>query len=207
MQSERKRDDNVDIGALVARAPRDPEAFAAWVAMNVPENLKFELSRGEVRVMQAGTSFAHNRICQNIVREMERRIDLDIYAVFHADFAVETAYGARYPDVMVFPVLAAKTYSSTNAIFLAEVLSPSSPGVDFLEKALEYGSVASAQTHLICAQDEPRAWAWHRAADGTWPQKPETIAGREGKIPLGGLGIEISMAAIFRGIPDAPEMR
>ncbi len=30
------------------------------------------------------------------------------------------------------------------------------------------------------------------------------IEGREGTIPLGGLGIDLAMAAIFRGIPDPP---
>jgi hypothetical protein len=32
------------------------------------------------------------------------------------------------------------------------------------------------------------------------------IESREASIPLGGLGIELSMAAIFRGIPDAPTL-
>ena len=62
------------------------------------------------------------------------------------------------------------------------------------------------QTYLICSQDEPRAWVWARQSDGSWPKLPTELAGREGAIPLGGLGIELSMAAIFRGIPDAPTL-
>jgi hypothetical protein len=30
------------------------------------------------------------------------------------------------------------------------------------------------------------------------------VVGREGAIALGGLGVELTMAAVFRGIPDAP---
>jgi hypothetical protein len=30
------------------------------------------------------------------------------------------------------------------------------------------------------------------------------LVGRDGSIPPGGLGVELAMAAIFRGIPDAP---
>jgi hypothetical protein len=30
------------------------------------------------------------------------------------------------------------------------------------------------------------------------------LVGREDTIALGGLGAELSMAAVFRGIPDAP---
>jgi hypothetical protein len=33
---------------------------------------------------------------------------------------------------------------------------------------------------------------------------PVELAGREGSVSLGGLGLDISMAAIFRRIPDAP---
>jgi hypothetical protein len=32
------------------------------------------------------------------------------------------------------------------------------------------------------------------------------IAGREGAIALAGLRVELSMAAIFRGIPDPPTL-
>jgi hypothetical protein len=60
------------------------------------------------------------------------------------------------------------------------------------------------QTYLVCSQDEPRAWAWARQADGSWLVEAEMVEGRERAIPLGGLGIELSMAGIFRGIPDPP---
>ena len=33
---------------------------------------------------------------------------------------------------------------------------------------------------------------------------PTELAGREGAMPCAGVGIELSIAAIFRGIPDAP---
>ena len=62
------------------------------------------------------------------------------------------------------------------------------------------------QTYLICSQDEPRAWVWARQGDGSWPRLPTELAGREGAISLGGLDVELSMAAIFRGIPDAPTL-
>jgi hypothetical protein len=45
---------------------------------------------------------------------------------------------------------------------------------------------------------------WARQSDGSWPKRPTELAGRDGAIALGGLGVELSMAAIFRGIPDAP---
>ena len=77
-------------------------------------------------------------------------------------------------------------------IFIAEVLSPSTAGLDFTAKLQEYTAIASVQTYLICSQDEPRAWVWARQSDGSWPKLPTELAGREGAIPLGGLDVELS---------------
>jgi len=96
--------------------------------------------------------------------------------------------------------------ATATPLFIAEVLSPPTTGVDFTEKLEEYAPIHTLQTCLICSQDEPRAWVWSRAADGSWPRLPVEHAGREGSIALGGLDIEIAMAAIFRGIPDAPTL-
>jgi hypothetical protein len=51
---------------------------------------------------------------------------------------------------------------------------------------------------------EPRAWVWQLQSGGAWPDLPVELARRDGAIALGGLGVELAMAAIFRGIPDAP---
>jgi hypothetical protein len=67
----------------------------------------------------------------------------------------------------------------------------------------KYTAINALQTYLICSQDEPRAWVWARQG-GSWPQRATELVGREGKIAVGGLGIELTMAAIFRGIPGAP---
>jgi hypothetical protein len=87
---------------------------------------------------------------------------------------------------------------------IVEVLSPSTAGLDFTAKLQEYKRIPSVQTYLICSQDEPRAWVWARQGDGSWPKLPRELIGREDRIALGGLDIELAMAAISRGIPDAP---
>lgn len=195
-----------EIAKLLAEAPRDRNAFATWVAHNGPRHLKFELGNGKISVMQAGTSFWHNRICQNLIREIERQIDLDTFAVCHADFAVKTPVGIRYPDILVMPMLSNNAYETESAIFLAEVLSPSSLEIDFNAKLREYSAITGLNTYLIVSQDEPRAWVWKRRADGSWPVDADMLAGRDGSISVAGLDIELSMSAIFRGIPDAPTL-
>jgi hypothetical protein len=84
------------------------------------------------------------------------------------------------------------------------VLSPSTAGKDFTVQLEEYSAIPALQTCLVCSQDEPRAWVWARAADGMWPRRPVGLVGRDGAIALGGLGVKLTMAAIFRGMPDAP---
>jgi Uma2 family endonuclease len=190
---------------LLGSAPAEPEAFLLWGAQRKREEGKFELSRGRVTCNMIWTSRNHTRVCVNIVTELSRLLDRDAFDIGAADFAVQTPVGVRSPDVVVDRTnLRGRELSTTTPIFVAEVLSPSAAGKDFTEKLEEYTAIETLQTYLICSQDEPRAWAWARQGDGLWPRLPAEWVGRDDSIALGGLDIELPMAAIFRGIPDAP---
>ncbi len=115
--------------------------------------------------------------------------------------------GVRFPDVVVDRASARlKDLACEAPVFIAEVLSPSTAALDLNTKQREYTAITSLQSYLVCSQDEPRVWLWARSPNGTWPIDAEMLEGREASIPLGGLGIELSMSAIFRGIPDAPTL-
>jgi Uma2 family endonuclease len=188
---------------LVKSAPAEPDAFLEWGAKR--EEGKFELSRGWVTCDMIWTSRHHTRVCTNLITELGRLLDRDAFEIGSADFAVRTPFGVRSPDVVVDRTNPNGRELSTSApIFLAEVLSPSTASKDFTEKLEEYTAIDALQTYLICSEDGPRAWAWARQADGSWPGHPAELAGREGAVALGGVGVELSMAAVFRGIPDAP---
>ena len=190
---------------LIKSAPTEPGAFLLWGAQREREEGKFELSRGRVTCDMIWTSRGHARVCVNIVTELGRLLDRDAFDIGAADFAVQTPVGVRSPDVVVDRSNPrGRELSTTTPIFIAEVLSPSTEGKDFTEKLVEYTAIDSLHTYLICSQDEPRAWVWARQGDGSWPRLPLELAGRDGVIALRGLGIELAMAAIFRGIPDAP---
>jgi hypothetical protein len=77
-------------------------------------------------------------------------------------------------------------------------------GKDFTEKPEECTAMDSLHTCLIRSQDEPRALVWARQGGGPWLRRLVEMKGRDQAIALGGLGVELSMAAVFRGIPDAP---
>ena len=135
---------------------------------------------------------------------LDRRLDPDRFDVGISDFAVRTPFGIRSPDIVVEHARSDRVPSTTTPILIVEVLSPSTANMDFTEKLQEYTAIETLQTYLICAQDEPRAWVWARQGDGAWPPQPTEMTGRDGSIAPAGLGIELTMAAIFRGIPDTP---
>lgn len=187
-----------------AGIPTEPEAFLRWAATRPREEGKYELSRGRVQHTIINVTRHHAVIVTNIAYEIMRQLDRDRHFVTTTDFAVRTLDGVLGPDVLVDDAkLDGDALSTDCPIFLAEVLSPSSVGRDFTEKLEEYTAITSLQTYLICSQDEPRTWVWARRADGSWPNRPDEIEGREPSIQLAGLGIALSMAAIFRGVPDA----
>jgi Uma2 family endonuclease len=188
---------------LIRSAPTEPEAFLRWGAERQREDGKFELSRGRVTCDMINASRPHGRVAKNVVMELGRLLDGDRFDINFSDFAVQTPFGVRSPDVVVDHTSPRRDLSTSAPIFIAEVLSPSTANKDFTEKLEEYTAIQTLQTYLICSQDEPRAWVWARQVDGTWPKRPSELVGREGRIVLGGLGVELTMAAIFRGIPDA----
>ncbi|HEX5997981.1 MAG TPA: Uma2 family endonuclease [Hyphomicrobiaceae bacterium] len=191
------------IADLIASAPTEPEAFLDWSEQRQREDGKFELSRGRVVCNMIHASRYHSRVLRNLIGQLDRLLDPDRFDIGVSDFAVRTPYGIRSPDVVVDEARPERGRITTTPIFIAEVLSPTTEKVDFTEKLEEYTAIETLQTYLICSQDEPRAWAWARQGDGSWLSQPTVIVGREGAIAPAGLGIELTMAAIFRGIPDA----
>jgi Uma2 family endonuclease len=189
---------------LIGNAPTEPEAFLLWGAQRKREEGKFELSRGRVTCNMIYASNHHSRVLRNLVVELGHLLDPDRFDIGISDFAVQTPYGVRSPDVVVSATAPRRELSTATPIFIAEVLSPSPAGTDFTEKLQEYTAIETLQTYLICSQDEPRAWVWARQGDGAWLRVSIELVGRDDSIALGGLGIELAMAAIFRGIPDAP---
>jgi Uma2 family endonuclease len=192
---------------LIGNAPTEPEAFLRWSAQRTREEGRFELSRGRVTCNMIYASRPHSRVAKNIVLGLGHLLDPDRFDIGIADFAVRTPFGVRSADVVVDLADLANPHrdlSTSAPIFIAEVLSPSTAGTDFTEKLEEYTAIDALRTYLICSQDEPRAWVWAREADGSWPRRPVELVGRGDAIAVGGLDIGLAMAAIFRGIPDAP---
>ena len=186
--------------------PTDTEEFLRWGTTLDPDHpFKYELSRGKVSRSMINVSKAHWRVTANILRELFQRIDRTRCEAGPTALGVRTAVGVRYPDIIVDRASSRTESLACEApVFVVEVLSPSTTGLDFTVKLQEYTAIDSVQAYLICSQDEPRAWVWQRGTDDAWPELPVELAGREDAIALRELGIELPMASIFLGIPDPP---
>ena len=124
--------------AALASAPTEPDAFLLWSSQRRREEGKFELARGRVVCNIIFASRGHAHVCANLLRELLRLVDRDRFDISAADFAVRTKVGVRSPDIVVDLYSSKGRELSTSApIFIAEVLSPSTAGTDFIEKLEE----------------------------------------------------------------------
>ena len=188
--------------------PTDTEEFLRWgTKLDRDRGYKYELSNGKVSRTMINVSRGHWRVTANVLAALLPKLDRTRFQAGPTELGVRTGVGIRYPDVIVDRASSRLDGLGCEApIFIVEVLSPSTAGLDFTVKLREYKAIGSVQTYLICSQNEPRAWVWQREPDGAWPELPVELAGREGNIALGTLGIELAMADIFLDIPDPPTL-
>ena len=106
---------------------------------------KYELSNGKVSRTMIQVSRGHWLVTTNILGELLLKLDRSRFHAGPTEFGVRTGVGARYPDVMVDRARSRRESLACEApILIAEVLSPSTAGLDFTVKR-EYGAIASVQ--------------------------------------------------------------
>ena len=184
---------------IQSKLPTTPDEFLRW---NEGREGKREFVRGRVVEMMIHVTRNHASIAANLIIALGRRIDLAAFSIGSADFAVQTPDGVRYPDVYVDrKAINSKgsDLSATEPVFLAEILSSSSLGRDFVEKLSDYTAVQSLLHYLIVSQDEPRVWLWSRSENEGWVG-PLEMADEEQAVELYGLGIAVPLAELYAGI-------
>ena len=172
----------------------DKARFFDWIAH---EECRYELAHGRVSMLPFVTRH-HALICSNIMISLGTRLDRSAYGVTQGDFAVETGEDSvRYADVMVEPfAVDGGARSTTAALLLIEVLSPSTMHIDFGAKREEYLALASLGSYVVCAQDQPRAWVWTRV-DGQWSGAPAIVEGLDASVAIPILDIALPLAEIY----------
>lgn len=183
---------------LQTRHPTTPDEFLRW---NEGREGKREFVNGRVVEMMINVTRNHVDIATNLVQAIRRQLDRKEFSVGSADFGIRTADGIRYPDVFVDRKTAGGRASDLTAVqplLVAEILSPSSYGRDFVEKLADYQSIASLLYYVILSHEEPRVWLASRDAD-RWV-KPVEEAGLEVLLDLEQLGIHLDLAEVYDGI-------
>lgn len=183
---------------IQSRYPTTPDEFLRW---NEGREGKREFVRGKVVEMMINVTRNHVRIVTNLVLALGKRLDLTAYDMGSADFGVRTPDGIRYPDIYVdrrTPQSSGSDLTAAEPVFLAEVLSASSVGRDFVEKLNDYQELPSLKHYLILSHETPRAWLWSRDSGGTWAGPSEVVSG--GVIGLVHLGVSIDLAEIYANV-------
>jgi Uma2 family endonuclease len=184
---------------IQSKLPTTPEEFLRW---NEGREGKREFVQGRVVELMINVTKRHALIAARLLAILMRTLQYPPFTVGTADFAIRTPDGVRYPDVFVDRDTAdskGTDLAASEPLLLAEILSPSSTGRDFVEKLADYQGVPSLLYYLVLSQEEPRAWLWSRSESGDWCT-PAEIAGQEGKIALDRLGVTVEFAELYGGI-------
>ena len=172
----------------------DKATFLAWVQ---GRDGRHELDDGCV-VMMTGGSRGHGLIIRRLAAALERRLDVNRWAVITSDFAVHLGpKTVRYPDLVVDIAGGAfKDLTATAPISIAEVISPSSVADDLGDKAAQYLRLPGLSAYLVLSQDDVKAWAWLRGATG-FPAGAEVFSSADKAIRIEALDIELPLAEIY----------
>ncbi|MCV0394666.1 MAG: Uma2 family endonuclease [Rhizobiaceae bacterium] len=166
---------------------------------------KREFVRGRVVEMMIDVTRNHVDIATNLLLALRQHLDRETFSVGSANFGVRTPDGIRYSDVFVDRKTAAASADDPIAVepvFVAEVLSPSSYGRDFVHKLADYKGVDSLIYYLILSHEEPRVWLWGRSPEG-W-NGPQELAGANAAVDLGQLSVQLSLADLYDGVAVRP---
>jgi Uma2 family endonuclease len=173
----------------------DKAGFLAWAE---GREERYELAQGRV-VMTVGATRAHGMIVRNLLVILHGQLnplEWTVISDFGLDLGPETL---RYPDVMVERAGAdGKERMTSEPVFVAEVLSPSTTDIDLGDKAAEYLGVASLSCYLVLSQDTPKAWVWQRGLAG-FPPGPHVIVGQK-ILRVAALNAALPLGAIYAGV-------
>ena len=174
----------------------DKPGFLAWLDRHED---RYELVGGRV-VMMVGASRAHGIIVRNLTLTLHTRLDPRKWTVL-SEFGMDAGPRTlRFPDIIVDRAGGAlDDYTAVAPVLAAEVLSPSTAAIDLGDKAAEYLQLPSLVAYLVFAQNEAKAWAWIRGAQG-FPAGPDVVAGEDLVIRIDFLDLELPLAEVYAGL-------
>ena len=161
---------------------------------------KHEYVAGQVFAM-TGATYNHNVITANLARKLGNQLEPRPCVVLSNDMRlrIETADACTYPDVVVLcdaPVFHDRRKDVlTNAVLVAEVLSPSTEGYDRGGKFALYRGLQSLLQYVLIAQDRLAVDVFTRQPDDRWLLDDYTDP--EATIELESVGCAVPLHEIY----------
>jgi Uma2 family endonuclease len=151
---------------VLARKPWTQDDFLAWAER---QEGRFEFD-GFQPVAMTGGNARHDKITGNINTALRTRLRGKPCSNYGPNLAVQTtASRIRYPDALITCTRFPDTNQiAPNVVVVFEVLSPTSGGIDRIEKLREYEAVPSILRYVIVESATPGLQVLHRQ-DGTSP--------------------------------------
>ena len=180
--------------------PMTFEEFLAWPGDGTGRI--YELVNGRLRAQDAASD-AHGTIQSRLATLLTNHIDAmrpGCRVVSNPGIRPRllATWNHRIPDLGVTCTQnRADVHAMPDPVLLIEVLSPSN-AEDTWSNIPLYASVPTVVEILIVSSTRLETQLLRRGDDGAWPQEPTTIA-PDGRIELVSIGLEMPLAAVYRG--------
>jgi Uma2 family endonuclease len=182
----------------------DKATFYKFITASAQVDGRYEYVRGRIMQQMTGGTWKHSKIGGRFFVFLNSAVDSRQWDVNGPDRGIETPETVRYPDVSIEPVGAdPNSLATATPALIVEVMSPTSGDRDLDVKPAEYLSLPSLRAYIVASQDEPACLVWVRdAVTGKFPSEPQRVAGLDAVIHVAGLGLAISLRAVYRGVAE-----
>lgn len=181
---------------VALQKPWTPARFLAWAEAQ-DEPYEFD---GIRPVAMTGGNARHNRITTNIHAALRSRLRGTPCSYYGPDLGVQTVGSKiRYPDALITCTKFRDTEKlAPNVIVVFEVVSPTSGGLDRIEKVREYQGVLSILRYVIVESSAAGVQVLHRDS-GESPWTMQALI-KDEVLDLPEIGIEFPVGEIYEDI-------
>ena len=168
------------------------------------DNRHYQLIDGVV-VAMAPPAIAHQRIAGNLAFELGGAVRVnrpDCAVGSQAGIAPQRLSGRNHFEAdIVVACRFANDYRGINAepLLIVEIPSPSTKRDDHFLKLPQHRAIPDVEEILYIESERIAATLYRRDAAGSW--QAINIAGREARLHLQTIGLDIPLAAIYRSVP------
>ena len=184
-----------------------PKKFTVeeYLELERHSEIRYEFVEGVLFPM-SGTTLHHNQIAFNSARALDTAFGDRDCAVYMSDIRLRVASDRyRYPDVMALCGIAEVDEETPpcllNPTLIVEVLSPSTAGVDRIEKQEEYLAIPSVTDYVMVASDRVQVIHYSRNGNGTWLFDPDLKIGDT--LMISSLDVAIPVDVLYRKVSFA----